>query len=149
MATKALPRDWLEIEEYVASFEAARARGDEADLVEFAPAPEHPLYRRVLCELIRVDLELDWRRGNPKRIDEYCDQFPELRDDAEAYRQIALEDARQRELIGAEKSATDDDLPPTALGVAQAEFRNPSIVSWEWRCRSERDTEGCRRKVVV
>jgi hypothetical protein len=45
------------IDDAVEAYEIARGRDGRADLEAFLPAPGHPLYLAVLCELVRVDLE--------------------------------------------------------------------------------------------
>src|SRR6266508_2883334 len=50
----------VEVDGFVAAFEAARRRDATADPAAFLPAPAHPLYREVLLELVRVDLEFNW-----------------------------------------------------------------------------------------
>lgn len=47
-------------------------------LRDFVPA-EEPLRRESLYELIKIDLELRWQEYQlPKRLAEYCDEFPEI-----------------------------------------------------------------------
>ena len=60
----------LELDDYVAAYEAARAGNDKADPAAFLPPPEHALYSEVLRELIRVDLEYAWRSGQGTRLGE-------------------------------------------------------------------------------
>ncbi|MDV7246160.1 MULTISPECIES: serine/threonine-protein kinase [Rhodococcus] len=63
----------------VGRFAAAWESSDSApDLTDYLPAD--PALRRVsLIELIKVDLEKRWRRGDhPKRLAEYRDELPEL-----------------------------------------------------------------------
>ena len=50
----------LELDGYVEAFETA-ARSRNADLAEFLPPSGHPKYRAVLCELIRADLEFEFK----------------------------------------------------------------------------------------
>jgi eukaryotic-like serine/threonine-protein kinase len=90
----------LELDDYVAAYETARAGNDKADPAAFLPPPEHPLHGEVLRELIRVDLEYAWRSGHGKRLEEYVAAFPRLFQDARALREIAFEEYRLRRLAG-------------------------------------------------
>ena len=47
-----------ELDGFVAAYETARGRDLGADLAAFLPDPGHPLYREVLRELVRVDMEV-------------------------------------------------------------------------------------------
>ena len=38
------------------------------DLADFLPSPDHPDYRAILVELVRVDLEYGWGSGSPTSI---------------------------------------------------------------------------------
>ena len=49
-----------------------------ADLADFLPPRDHPLYLEVLRELVRVDLELSWKHGHPSALEAYRRRFPEL-----------------------------------------------------------------------
>ena len=79
----------LELDDYVAAYEAARAGNDKADPAAFLPPPEHPLHGDVLRELIRVDLEYAWRSGQRRRLEDYEAAFSHLFHDPEALREIA------------------------------------------------------------
>jgi len=62
---------------FIEAYETAQALGD-ADLTNYLPAANHPLYRSVLRELIRVDLEYSWKNGNRRSLEDYQAKFPEL-----------------------------------------------------------------------
>ncbi len=94
------------IDEAVESYEAARSRDGRADLEEFLPAPDHPLYLAVLCELVRVDLEYDYERNRTSRLEHYERRFPELFRDPGRAREIAFEESRLRRQAGKSPSAT-------------------------------------------
>ena len=47
------------------------ANDSQVDVADFLPDPGHPLYNAVLAELIRVDLEYGWQRGQPTPLSEY------------------------------------------------------------------------------
>jgi hypothetical protein len=92
---------------FVDAFESAWRRQGHAEPAEFLPSRGHPLYRQVLCELLRVDLELHWSAGRPKHLEEYQETFPALFEDTEAVREIALEECRLRRQAGEEPNLDD------------------------------------------
>ena len=67
---------WPGLGEVVEAYEAALARGEAAEVVDFAPPPDHPERLAILCELVRVDLEHRWERGRPRRLEEYRALLP-------------------------------------------------------------------------
>lgn len=87
---------WFELEEFVDAFEEAQVRDGEADLAEFLPSVEHPNRRDIVLELIRVDLEYRWQRGETCLPDRYRARFPELFDDPHAAGQVEFELDRLR-----------------------------------------------------
>jgi len=88
------------IDPFVDAYEAAQARDGQADLAEYLPASDHPLYPAVLCELVRGDLEYGWMRGRPRRLEDYLAEFPALGRDPELLRQAAFEECRLRRQAG-------------------------------------------------
>jgi hypothetical protein len=96
-----------ELEELIEAFETAQVRHGRADLAQFLPAPEHPFYLRMLGELTRIDLEYHWKRGHPKRPEDYRPLFPRLFEDREALRGLAYEEYRLRRQAGEEPSPTE------------------------------------------
>ena len=95
------------IDEAVESFESARDRDGRADLEKFLPAPEHPFYLAVLCELVRVDLEYSYQEKRTGRLEDYQRRFPELFRDGRRVREIAFEDFRLRREAGDSPSLED------------------------------------------
>jgi serine/threonine protein kinase/tetratricopeptide (TPR) repeat protein len=89
-----------ELDSIIEAYEAEQAERGEADLAAFLPAADNPLYRDALRELVRVDLEYHWRRGQPRRLDDYRARFPDLANDAAALQAIAFEECRLRQQAG-------------------------------------------------
>src|SRR5437879_4238043 len=85
------------LDDYIEAYELAQAGDGHAELADFLPEPTNPLYRSVLCELIRVDLEYSWKRGTPKTLADYLQLFPQLNDDSAALQGIAFEEGRLRQ----------------------------------------------------
>jgi serine/threonine protein kinase/lipoprotein NlpI len=99
--------DSLELDNFIQAFEAARGRGDQADLAAFLPGRDHPLYQAVLRELVCIDLEYGWERGQPRRLEDYQPAFPELFHDKESLQQIAFEEYRLRRQAGQDATPVD------------------------------------------
>lgn len=87
---------WFELEGFVDAFEEAQVRNGQANLADFLPPEEHPHRRDVALELVRVDLEYRWRRGDRCSSDRYRRALPELFDDQQAAGQIEYEVERLR-----------------------------------------------------
>ena len=92
------------LDDFVAAFEFAQEGGRKEPLTAFLPGREHPLYRLVLPELIRVEMEYAWRRAQPKHLQEYQEAFPELFQAKEALAAIAFEEYRLRRQAGEKPS---------------------------------------------
>src|SRR5438045_598965 len=79
---QARPPDWQRLESLASRFEAAWAReagpSPAVDLNQYLPAPTDPLRVKALQELITVDLEIRWKRGQGVPLDHYLKKFPEL-----------------------------------------------------------------------
>ncbi len=62
--------------------EALRRRWDDAHapppLLEFVPEGSPSLRRIYLTELVKADLECRWSRRQPRPLEEYVAEFPEL-----------------------------------------------------------------------
>ncbi len=98
---------WMELDDYVGAYEAARAADESADLRCFAPAPGEALFLPVLRELVRVDLEIGWEQGTPRSFDEYLRRVPELARDRESLQAIAFEEYRLRRQAGQAVAPSD------------------------------------------
>lgn len=103
----ALSPRWIEREKYLEAFEAARETDATADLGAFVPPVGHPLRLAVLEELIRIDLEQHWRRGEQRWLEDYVNQFPELLEASATLRTLAFEEFRLRR--GAGQSPTTEE----------------------------------------
>jgi serine/threonine protein kinase/tetratricopeptide (TPR) repeat protein len=87
---------WPGVGEVVESYESALARGEPAEVADFAPPPGHPGRHAILCELVRVDLEHRWERGEPLRLEDYRARFPALFEDPALVQEMAYEEYRLR-----------------------------------------------------
>jgi eukaryotic-like serine/threonine-protein kinase len=107
MGTDSAPARPGELEELIEAFETAQVRHGRADLAQYLPAPDHPLYLRLLGELTRIDLEYHWQRGTPRRPEDYRLLFPRLFEDRETLRALAYEEYRLRRQAGEEPSPAE------------------------------------------
>jgi hypothetical protein len=128
MGQEALGRERGELDDFIQAFEVARAQVPQADLTAFLPSPDDPLYRRVLRELIRVDLEYGWERDRPKSLDEYRQSFPELFRDPESVQEIAFEEYRLRQQAGENPAAVEYE---QRFGISIENWANAGLAAAE------------------
>lgn len=92
----------LELDAWLEPFESAVEGGASPDPADYLPEATHPKYLAALCELLRVDLEFAWARGDDRRVEDYADRFPALFTDKPSLTAVALEEYRQRRAAGEE-----------------------------------------------
>jgi serine/threonine protein kinase/Tfp pilus assembly protein PilF len=95
------------LDDYVEVFERARQAQENLDLKAFLPAPDDALYRPVLRELVRIDLEFGWESNRPRALDDYRKDFPELFADPDSLQEVAFEEYRMRRRAGESPSPLD------------------------------------------
>src|SRR3954454_20544660 len=88
------------LESVLEAFERDCASTGRGDLRSYLPAATDAGYVRIAIELIRVDLELSWARGERKRLDDYRVVAPTLFDDPRHLAEIAFEEYRLRRQAG-------------------------------------------------
>jgi hypothetical protein len=91
---------WMLVDEFVAAFERARAADATARLADYLPLADDPLHVAVLSELVRVDLEDAWQKGESRRLETYRERFPQLFDDPARLAEAAFEEYRLRHQAG-------------------------------------------------
>lgn len=69
---------WLRQEEVLERFEETWQQAGNADISAFLPPPGDPTRRKLLLELVKVDLEYRWSKGQQRRVEDYLHDFPEL-----------------------------------------------------------------------
>lgn len=89
-----------DVDHFINKFEAARLKNEAVDLAQYLPDMSNHHYFKVLCELIRVDLEIGWANGSPIALDVYLKRFPSIADHPKELRDIAYEEYRQRRQAG-------------------------------------------------
>jgi serine/threonine protein kinase/tetratricopeptide (TPR) repeat protein len=88
-----------DLDVYVESFERAAISG-YADPCEYLPPVGHPRRNDVLIELLRVDMEFAWDRGDRRSLDGYREKYPELFSDRKALDALSAEESRLRLMSG-------------------------------------------------
>src|SRR5205085_3928177 len=128
----------IDLEERVESFERAFARAGSADVADFLPAVDHPSYRDLLGELIRVEIELLWERKTPRTVETYLARFPLLQSDPALLGAIAFEEYRQRVQSGERVTPEEyhrhfglDAAHWPAIEVADREHLRTNALDWE------------------
>lgn len=76
-------------------------------LAAFLPHKSDPDYVWMLTELIRMDLEQQWAKGNRIGLDAYRAVYPEIFTDDAITRSLVVEEYRLRERFGEEPSAVE------------------------------------------
>jgi eukaryotic-like serine/threonine-protein kinase len=109
------------------SFEFALSRDPEANLADFLPPDDHPLFVEIVGELVRIDLGRSWELGAPRRLADYRARFPALFVNPTALAPAALEEFRLRRSRGEAVSPAEyretyridtRDWPATAVSLA-------------------------------
>ncbi len=98
---------WDELDKLASKLEEAWKKGGPVDLGVLLPPPETPLRKQALVELIKVDLECRWRRGQSVSLDYYMDKYAELGRPRDLPAKLIFEEYRVRHLWG--------DKPPLTL----------------------------------
>ncbi len=88
------------VESQIEAFEKAMALRSDTDLRDFLPPRNHEKFSTTLMELVRVDLELAWSRGQQRSVEDYQASFPELFADADRLEQLAFDEFRLRRGAG-------------------------------------------------
>src|SRR5690349_19064975 len=102
--THDMDRLQAELNDLIESFETAHARQGSANVLEFLPPTDHPLYRTARLELLRVDLELNGSTGARSTLHDFTLLFPDLVHDRSAMQDLAFEEYRLRLLAGEQPS---------------------------------------------
>ncbi len=105
--TQLTDENWEQLEELASKLEVAWKKGGPVDLASLLPEPTAPLRKHALIELIKVDLECRWRKGQPVVLDYYLDKYVELGRPRDLPAKLIFEEYRVRHLWG--------DKPPLTL----------------------------------
>ena len=123
----------------VDAFENSDVAGD-VDLRSFLRDLPQEYHNAALLELVRVDLERQWRKGEPRRFTEYLDTYPELRASQTTIVDLLQDEYELRRGLGEEpnldeyrqvcptftpRAAPDTDRPIDET----AAFQGPAVVA--------------------
>ena len=99
--------DWERLQDCADRFEACWLKADPGApglpgpaITPFLPAPGDRLRLAVLYELIKIDLEVRWRRGQKAHLEQYLQQFPELGPASALDASLIYEEFRVRQRLG-------------------------------------------------
>src|SRR5262245_3281565 len=106
MKVNSEPNQPADLEELVARFEDAWQQGPRPDLAVFLSAVAGPR-RSALIELVHTDLEYRWRAGEPARVEEYLQRFPELADEPEVVVELLATEQGARAACGQSASLAE------------------------------------------
>lgn len=92
------------LDDIIESYERARESAGVVAAADFLPAGDHPQFREIACELLRVELEYGWRSGTPRALEAYRGDFPAVFADDSLRQQVAFEEYRLRHEHGQQPS---------------------------------------------
>lgn len=108
----AAPHDsWRDHEAIYDRFEQAWSQGPPS-IADFLPPDDHPAHRRILHELVKIDLERRWTMGQPIPVQEYLQRYPALAADGVVPLSLLVHEAECREAEQQRPTAP----PPELLG---------------------------------
>lgn len=113
---------WGDIAERLEAFVAAWESGAAPAIAEHLPAGPSPRRRRVLVELVKVDLEFQARLGRPPRIEDYVAAHPELAADEGPPVELLCEEYHVRRARG----------EPVAIKDLCDRFPHHTRELWNW-----------------
>ena len=87
---------WLRREEVVERFERQWRSAGAADIADFLPHDDADKRRALLIELVKVDLEYRWGRGEEVQIESYLSRFPQLGSVDDAPLELLVEELNAR-----------------------------------------------------
>src|SRR2546421_3649407 len=93
-------KDWDQLQEWADRFEEACRKEWPVDLNRYLPTADHPLRRAALQEFVKLVLEFHGRKGEPVRLANYIERFPELGTSKTVSPHLVYEEYRVRQLHG-------------------------------------------------
>lgn len=96
-----------DFDSFIEAYEIAWVSGSVPRLSDYLPDSRHPQFQGVLLELARVDVEWRWKTSQPLPLDHYLSEFPALKSEPGAVRQLAFEEFRARRTAGQSVSAIE------------------------------------------
>src|SRR4051794_25021312 len=87
---------WRMREEILDRFELAWRADGKACIEKFLPAPGTAGRDELICELIKIDLEYRWDKGQRATLEQYFTQFPQLLSSAATVLELIREEIQVR-----------------------------------------------------
>ena len=82
------------LDEIIEAFEVVWNRDRQANIEDFIPDGDHPLFEEIALELLCVDLERRQQSGQEKSVEDYRRQFPHLLAQQRVLQRLAFEEYR-------------------------------------------------------
>ncbi|NOX53926.1 MAG: protein kinase, partial [Planctomycetes bacterium] len=138
--TKLEHSDWTLIDRAVEELEIAWQSGRPIALAEWVPPPGDRLREPILVELIKVDQEFRWRNGEPKPLEEYLREWPELAHQPALVTELVQAECVNRAVAGEEPPSGGElrsRFPDLEISIDEAQIER--LVRQESRpsCREE------------
>lgn len=92
--TRTADAHFCEIERFIDAFENALANEPPARVEEFTPPRNHELYNEIVVELMRIDMEQAWRRGESRSLQDYLGRFGDVLANSDCLAALAFEHYR-------------------------------------------------------
>jgi tetratricopeptide (TPR) repeat protein len=129
--TSGADSSWLDREAVIERFEQAWQDKGDAHIEDFLPLETAGDQQALLWELIKVDLEYRWERGQRVRVEEYLARFPQLAAiGSEALAELIAEESRVREFLGCPATAEEMAERFPGRGLSPLPDMTPQTVRW-------------------
>ncbi len=99
--------DWLRHDATIEAFERAWHADAAPNIEDFVPPASDPSRRQVLAELVKLDLDYRWRRGERLDVENYLSRFAELGESRAAVLDLIEFESRVRRDHGVEVSRAE------------------------------------------
>ena len=100
-------QSWDFVDRAVEQLEQSWRAAGRAELAQFLPPPDNPSRERALVTLIKVDQEYSWRSGEPKQLEAYLDEWPELNTSPQAVEELLTAESLTRALLDSTPTAEE------------------------------------------
>jgi len=101
-----LPGQWWAVAECVDAYESESREGFP-DLRKYADRAAADFRGAAMAELVKVDLERRWAAGDRRRVEDYLNQYPELRASADSLAEIVQQEYFVRSRHGEHPGAAE------------------------------------------
>src|SRR5262245_19259354 len=101
-----LPGQWWAIADCVDAYETG-SRDGFPELRQFASRTDPAFRGAALAELVKVDLERRWAKGEKRNIEAYLQEYPELRSNADSFAEIVQQEYFIRSRNGDQPTAAE------------------------------------------